>query len=233
VDINLPPVPQNLVYSAGNYCLESTALKPIFSWLFTDPNPSDVQSAYQVQVADDDKFNPLSIVIDSGKVNSNSVTYAPVTPLPSYNTTYYWRVRVWDNYSSDPGDWTTAGSSFQTPKHAYPKPNFALFPPMPTKDEIVQLCAVQSAVCPAEVARCYNDAGSQISCSGASFSWSLPPDAIYLDGTNNFSSNPKIQLPSIGNRTFTLSLTDNTLPATCSYSETIKVVPTPRYKPIW
>jgi len=70
-----------------------------FSWIFSHPNSSEYQSAYQLQLDNDSDFS--SPELDTGKVQSSASW--TVRDLPSSFTLYYWRVRVWDSqdFASD------------------------------------------------------------------------------------------------------------------------------------
>jgi hypothetical protein len=128
---NSQPSAINLEVEEGDYC--SAPSSPIIlSWQFSDPDPGDYQSAYRVQVDDNSNFS--SPEKDSGKVPSPSDSYAPVGL--SYNTTYYWRVRVWDNHDNQ-SDWAI-GPSFTTAVHAYPDTDFTFTPSHPTPEELIQ-----------------------------------------------------------------------------------------------
>jgi len=109
--------------STADYCFVS-APPIILSWEFSDPDPGDVQTAYQVQIGNN----------DTGKVASGNTEYAP-TGL-SYNTTYSWRVKVWD-LLDDSSSWAN-GTPFTTPVHAYPQPGFTWIPLFPSPGDPIQ-----------------------------------------------------------------------------------------------
>jgi len=114
---NNPPSAINLSVEEGNYC--TATAPPIFlKWVFTDPDAFDFQSAYQVQVDNNSNFS--SPEVDTGKVISNSKTYPP--PNLTYNTTYYWRLMVWDDKGDPSTDWIV-GPSFTTASPP-PDPSF-------------------------------------------------------------------------------------------------------------
>jgi hypothetical protein len=125
--LNSPPdPPSSLSVAKGDYC--TAPLRPVFSWVFSDPDTGDTQYAYQLQIND-------GAVLDTGKVISSSNSYAVPAPSPlAYNTTYSWRVRVWDNDNAT-SSW--ANSSFVTEPHAYPNPNFTWTPSSPYVNEVV------------------------------------------------------------------------------------------------
>jgi len=109
-----------------DYC--TAPLRPILSWTFYDNDPGDTQSAYQVQINN-------GAVLDTGKVISSSNSYVVPAPSPlSYNTTYSWRVRVWDSTNAV-SDWSS--SNFTTPPHAPPNPQFTWTPSSPFINEVV------------------------------------------------------------------------------------------------
>jgi len=129
---NQPPSATNLKVTQPDYCTISWPAA-ILSWNFTDPD-GDTQSAYQVQVDNNSDFS--SPEVDTNKVISSSQSYATLSGVLSWNTTYYWRLKVWDskNLSSS---WIS-GSSFATPRHQYPTINFSWFPLNPAVNGSVQ-----------------------------------------------------------------------------------------------
>lgn len=127
---NRPPEARNLSVTQGDYC--EAPYPPVFlSWEFYDSDPGDTQSAYWIQVDNNSGFS--SPEVDSGKVSSSSQTYAPANL--SYNTTYYWRVKVWDSEDAE-SEWAT-GPSFTTEVH-HPSPDFTWSPSRPAIGESVQ-----------------------------------------------------------------------------------------------
>lgn len=81
-----------------------TDLTPEFSWVFSDPNSGDAQSAYQIVVGTDSfavaRF--IGAMWDSGKVVSaahSGISYNndSTGSALAYGTTYYWAVRTWDD----------------------------------------------------------------------------------------------------------------------------------------
>ncbi len=78
-------------------------MHPSFSWEMVDSRENIKQSAYQVQLSADRKFENL--LWDSSKQISNTpmVRYAGDALQPS--TIYFWRVKVWDNYDQE-GEWS-------------------------------------------------------------------------------------------------------------------------------
>ncbi len=76
---------------------------PDVSWVFTDPDSGDSQSAYQVQIASDGAFS--SVIYDSGVVIGSSSTAQIGSDLT--DGTWYWRVRTQDNW----GTWSAYGNT--------------------------------------------------------------------------------------------------------------------------
>ena len=211
--ISLPPTAINLSVDQGDYC--TIPLHPIFSWTFSD----DTQSAYHIQVDNNSDFS--SPELDSGKVFSSSESYAAPSPL-SYDTTYYWRLKVWDGEGAESG-WVS-GPSFTTPLHAYPHPNFSWFPTSPTKEEVVQFCAVkESGVCPEDNSTCYSTSGAipPPSCSGKSFLWTFPDGTEFATGSSAVSENPRVKFDTNGVKTVSLKITDDV--GSCTHSKYVGV----------
>lgn len=163
----------------------------ILPWSFSDPNPDDFQSAYQIQVDNNSDFS--STEIDPGKVVSPSDSYAILGGTLQSGTTYYWRVMVWDNYDSASA-WTDSSSFTVTnPPHAYPTGNFSWLPlnPLPGQETI------------------FTDLSSAF--GGATivdWDWSIP-DADYVGGTNSSSQNPRVEFSSSSNKNISLTVTDS------------------------
>jgi len=82
---------------------------PELSWVVNDPDPDELQTAYQILVA---SSLPMIIadqgnVWDSGKIlsdQSTAVSYAG--PELTYGFTYYWKVRTWDR-DGNPSPYST------------------------------------------------------------------------------------------------------------------------------
>jgi len=210
---NQSPAATNLTVSVLDYCTYSLPIS--FSWDFSDPDAGDVQEYYQVQI--DNNFYFSSIEMDSGKVHSSSESY--MASGLSYNTTYYWRLKVWDDKGNNSG-WTS-GSQFTSPPHAYPSPDFTWSPSSPSVDEIIQLCAVQAGVCGTNQSTCYNLFNNPISCSGETFLWTLPVEAEFATTSVASTENPQIKFTDSGDHNVTLQITDDI--GTCSITKQIGV----------
>ena len=74
---------------------------PAFSWVMTDSDPDEVQTAYRIVVASnaDDAATGKGTVIDSGWVESSESSYAKVEGIErelTDNSLYYWSVMIKD-----------------------------------------------------------------------------------------------------------------------------------------
>ncbi len=220
---NNAPTATDLTVTEGNYC--GSALYVFLSWQFSDSDPGDTQGAYQVQVDNNSDFSSLEV--DSGKVYSSSEIYT-ASGL-SYKTTYYWRLKVWDDKDLQ-SSWIY-GPSFTTPQHIYPDPDFTWSPSPPSVDEIVQFCAVQEVgVCSENVSTCYDINNNPISCSGKTFLWTLPL-GVELVGTSttNTTENPQMKFSSSDSYNIKLEITDDV--GTCGKTQQVGVTfPLPEWE---
>lgn len=116
----------------ADYC-PSTSRPPVrLQWDFTDPNPGDTQSAYQIQISLNSGFS--NIIEDTFKVSNSGGAYTAGN-LNYGGVTYYWRLKVWDDKNNE-SDWIT-GPSFVTISYPYPSPNFDWDPKkITTKDPV-------------------------------------------------------------------------------------------------
>lgn len=76
-------------------------LVPEFSWAFSDPVPGESQGAYRLLVATSSALlgTDYGNMWDTGKAStsaSSGIVYGGLTL--NWSTTYYWKVRTWDNY---------------------------------------------------------------------------------------------------------------------------------------
>jgi len=182
---NQAPSANNLSVTQPDYCT-ITWPAAIFSWNFTDSDGDTPQSAYQIQVDNNSGFT--SPEIDTGKIISSSNSYATQSGKLSFNTTYYWRLMVWD--SKDLSSSWISGPSFSTPKHAYPTIDFNRNPQNPSVNENTQFTD-QSTV--------YG--GS----TKSSWAWTFQ-DA---NPAHSAQQNPIVKFLSAGNKTVTLRVTDS------------------------
>jgi len=199
--VNQSPIASNLSIIKGNYC---TNPSHFFSWTYSDFD-GDSESKYEFQVDNNSDFSSLVVnrTINNPTTN-NQIVLVSVSPAADkivYNTTYYWRVNVYDSNGAESG-WVT-GSSFTTEKHQYPLVNFDWLPSNPSQGEDV-LFTDQSTV--------YG--GS----SKSAWSW------IFTDGNPASSSqqNPTTQFNFTEDKQVTLQVTDSDN-YSCSISKTVNV----------
>jgi len=226
---SFPPTATNLNVEPKNYCTNPVQY---FTWQFQDPDPGDTQGAYQLQV---DKDLPPDWVAGKDEYDSrvcySSVQNAqvPVVKDPGvnqlgYNTSYNWRLKVWDEHGASSG-WIY-GPAFDTEVHIYPTPDFIWTPTSPTQGEIVQFCATCN-----DESTCYDINNNKISCSGQSFLWTFPEGTTFATGSSPTSENPRVKFNSTGEKIVTLEITDDV--GTCSKTKTIGVMlPLPKWKEI-
>ena len=214
ISTNQPPSAINLsVTNPANYCGFSSP--PVtLNWQYSDlddiPVGTDPQSAYRVQVDDDGDFT-AGIIADtcptgSGCSGGASNSYGTLGLL--FNTTYYWRVMVWDSQNVA-SSWAT-GPSFATNPRP-PATNFAFAPSSPGVDEIVQFT---------DQTTCYD--GDSI-CN--SWSWNFgdgsPPDA---------NQNPTHTYSVAGPYSVTLTATDSN--GSCPTTKSLTATVLPKWKEI-
>jgi len=196
--IEQPPLaPANLQVIQTDYCLSGPAA--ILSWVFNDPIPGDSQSAYQVQIDDSPDF--ASLIRDPRKIISRSNSYGIPLGVLNYNTTYYWRVRVWDQ--KDIVSKWSIGPSFTTPRHSFPRPDFTWAPPSPTVNEVV-VFTDQSII----------HEGATIT----RWSWTFENG----NPANSSQRNPTVSFGTTGPKQVTLRVTDSS-GYTCSIQKTVNV----------
>jgi len=189
---NSLPTAINLNVVKGDYC--ATPAHYLY-WTYSDQDGDD-ESKFRFQVDDDNDFSSPEInrtrtgVWPDGSANAQWVI---VVELPTanrivYNTTYYWRVKVFDDQGANSG-WIE-GSSFMTEEHPYPFIDFNWSPIEPSQDEDV-LFADQSEV--------YG--GS----TKSAWAWT------FTNGNPASSSqqNPTIQFTADGPKEVTLQVTDS------------------------
>lgn len=232
-DINFPPEAIDLDYYFL-YCTDS--LHPYLTWTYSDFDPEDFQTAYQIQIV-----SPLKL--DTGEVYSDSGEYQVkvadmVTPGDDFewDTTYSWRVKVRDNY----GAWSawSLPSTFVTPTHPYPDVDFTWSPKRPSALENISFF---------DDSTCYDDniEGSPCSHPNAggndSFFWDFDASGLgYLvnwdwdKGDARYLEFPVVSFSYPGDWQIKLEVTDSHgIPFTCSKTRSIKVsYPLPDWKEV-
>ncbi len=131
--------------TAWNHCGFQGVSITTFSW-----NSIPSQSAYQIRISPVDNFpidaqgNPVltaeefkcaSQVCSGGASTTFTPTVSEWKNWQKWNTQYWWQVRVKDSQ----GNWSpwSTSSSFKTPLHAFPFPEFSWSPETPALGETV------------------------------------------------------------------------------------------------
>jgi hypothetical protein len=76
-----------------------------FEWTFIDPNESDTQSAFQLQI---DNATTEASAFDTGKTASTDSNYTLAASSIDNEEDYRWRIRVWDS-SDEVSEWSDYG----------------------------------------------------------------------------------------------------------------------------
>ena len=101
---NDPDIPSSLQTESSIDPTEVTDTTPEFSAIFTDTNSSDTGTYYRIEVNTNNTFTG-TIMWDSGKTaispitngsRSTDISYSGTT-LTLNGSTYYWRIKFWDN----------------------------------------------------------------------------------------------------------------------------------------
>ena len=96
-------------------CYSGSYPNPTLNWTIDSDDDgmwdASSQASYQVQIDNNSDFG--SPEIDTGWVESTDVSYTVDTSGLSFDTDYYWQVRIEDDYESQT-DWSLADSSFTT-----------------------------------------------------------------------------------------------------------------------
>ncbi len=149
--VNAAPTVTNMqsdASGADNYCNIGPGLGiSNFSWQYSDSN-GDPQTRYDFQVDNHSGFaspevdrsfaglsNP-SPTTNNQSVQIRNVATAPGGDYLTYNTPYYWRVRVYDNQGNNSG-WVQ-GPNFTTDTHPWPWIDFSWAPNNPPLNTPVQ-----------------------------------------------------------------------------------------------
>lgn len=199
--LNTPPEIINT--NAPNWTYEQAcalyAKQAFLRWEFSDSDIGSSQSAYQIIIDDDN--NPASPLIDTGKISGTASQYSAGQDVLDYDKTYYWWVKVWDNFDVASG--LAAGPSFTTYKHEFPDQDFTWTPMSPSKDEQVTFTSSATVYGATTV---------------SNLLWTAPDGAIDDPAT----STPIIIFSSSGNYPVTLKTTDSD-GYYCNLTKTINV----------
>jgi len=172
---NTPPTADTFGVVNSDFCAPNVNYS--FSWIYRDPN-SDTESRYDFQIATNVGFNNVVVSRSfSGlsnpinTTNSQAVLVVPQNPPPAdyltYNATYYWRVRVWDNQGANSG-WLPQPPIPFNPPHRYPVCDFTYSPQYPNVKEKVDFT---------DSSTCYDDVSTGAACAptnGDTFTWTFP-----------------------------------------------------------
>jgi hypothetical protein len=232
---NQPPSATNLSVDPPNstdYCGITGYPRVRLKWQFSDPG--DSQSAYQIQVANSSGFSPLfldTLKIISPTGQSQTFVIQPPYSTLFWNTTYYWRLKVWDSQDTPSTDWivylnnTPPPESFTTAIHSYPYPDFTLSPQNPAIGEVVTFT---------DNSKCYSSPGNtEYSCStggSISYLWDFGNGQ-----TPTTKGNATTTYTITGPKTVRLTITDNSLTPAGSCDTTRQVaitLPLPEYQEV-
>jgi PKD repeat protein len=197
----------------------------VLSWNYSDPD-GDQSDGYEVWVDTVPNFHDgdprfkykkegIQSTAYSLNLDDNQSTRPDKLTYPlSWNTRYYWKVRVKDEL----GEWSDWSNTtyFDTPKHAYPYVDFDWQPKRPRVGEIVQFT---------DLSECYDASDNVTSCS--SWYWTFQNG----NPANSNEQNPTTTFTSVGANEVTLKVTKDGLD--CSYSKTVNsTYPLPFWKEI-
>ena len=223
-----------------------------FGWTYLDTAGNNEKS-FEIQVSHDPNFGSGNIDFDynslssspnldkpSGTVNNQSV-FVKTSPefesnKLSYNTTYSWRVKVYDSTGLDSG-WVTAGQTFTTPLHAYPSPVLTVSPASaPLANNVDNVSFIDSSATIQSM--CYKPGGTSYLCNAITqtdcttyaaangvtgcYEWwfnhindTTPPDDFTIGGTSH-------PYTSVGNYSTWLQICDDVGCCSAPGSVTVK-----------
>jgi len=134
--LNSLPYAESLFIKNEEYCANSPLGLVEFNWTYKDDD-GDSQVQYHLQVATDSGFENKVVnnIADQGVVVGGvgtavvNVKQNPTGPLDiAYDKTYWWRIKVKDTAENWSSDWIEGPTSFDTPAHPYPNPDFSWDP---------------------------------------------------------------------------------------------------------
>lgn len=227
ISLNHAPTATSLNVTPSSFCTSPPFYT--FNWTYTDPD-SDTESRFDFQVDNNSDFsspeinttvNNLSYPSPSGNSQSVIVSTSGGSGFLSYNTTYYWRARVYDSFGTASG-WIS-GSSFKTLIHHYPLVDFTWVPTTPNVNETTTLT---------DASNCWDEDpinGSDCSTTkGDTYQWTM------TGGTPNSSitENTITKYATLGLHDVTLQVTDSD-GHTCSKLKQIRInYPLPTWREI-
>lgn len=214
----------------------SNPLKPKLAWKFEDldavsPNRADKQTKYQLEVRNLDGTVVLwskGPTVTNGPTNGNETFVQYAGTALAWNTSYKWRVKVWDNNGGDSGDLANAPwFTFVTPRHPDPIADFTYSP---------KIVLANTEIHFTNNSQCYDDGAANqvpVGCPdprygpavspatqgpllrpGATYFWIFgKPDGTPLQFNSSQKStlkNPTYQFLEGGDQTVTLTVIDQT-----------------------
>jgi hypothetical protein len=120
-----PTAPTSLLTEGQTNPPQIGDLTPEFSAIFNDPDTGDTGIYYEIEVNTNSSFTG-TVMWDSNKTSMTSTANGARSPDLSYagtalatnGTTYYWRIKFWDNSNAE-GPWSaTANFTMNTPPTA-------------------------------------------------------------------------------------------------------------------
>lgn len=116
VEYRMPPEPPDRLHPNGDSIIATD--EPILKWQYGDEaNDAEVeQASSQVMISTSSNFT-VDDIYDSGKVANveSQWNLDGEFTLPDENTTYYWRVKIWDD-TDTPSEWSDVATfSFDIP----------------------------------------------------------------------------------------------------------------------
>lgn len=216
-DTNAPPTIGTMSVS-GAYCpfSGSTGIA-YFSWNYNDAE-GDKEYQFQLQITSGSDAGFSSPVIDrtySSLSNPSPTTNQQAVMVQTqagnnaivYNTSYLWRVKVWqEDPSGLPGadsGWVQ-GATYTTNSHAGPAADFTFTPAVGTLNQQISFT---------NASKCYDNNGSVIACN--SYLWT------FGDGSGTSQQNPNHSYNTTGTFTVTLQASDGG--GSCQMAKTIQV----------
>ena len=112
---NTPTDPTSLQTEGSTNPIHITTLVPKFTAIFNDPDEENTGTFYRIQVNTNQTFDDV-MMWDSTKTEfpspitngarSSDISYSGTTL--AWDTTYYWKVKFWDNYDGE-SNWSEVG----------------------------------------------------------------------------------------------------------------------------
>lgn len=176
-----PPTANSLEIDYQDYCNVSESAgdgNVAYKWLYTDAE-GDEEGAFDFQVDNNSDFSSPVINREvDGLSNPSGTEHTQNTYVIvgggdnelSYNTRYYWRVKVYDTQGNS-SEWTE-GPSFETTAHPWPYPSFDVQPETPETGTEVDF--IDNSVC-------YDDSLENDDCAdmtNTTYEWDFDGDGV-------------------------------------------------------